>query len=324
MRAPTRTRWAPARSPAPASRSIASGRRRCSASTARPATPTAASRPSTTCSRACQRAAVLLVGLGRVVQDLLLWCTSGVRLPAAGGRVRAGQQHHAAEAQSRGARARARDRAARRSARRRRSCWRSTTRRSATSSTPRTICSRSCRTMFKDAVRARVARRGGDGGADFDVEKMARARRTGLDHRHRAGRHARARSRPAVQGRPRDRGAAGRRLAHVRPTRRWRALLREVSKDVTDGRSSTTDAQLARDPEPAAFRRGAQDATAARRRRRPRARSARRAKRLRLPDDEWLAASACGAALCRGRRRVPQSEERAVASSHLQLRLLRS
>ena len=54
--------------------------------------------------------AVLLVGLGRVVQDLLLWCTRGVRLPAARRRLRAGQQHHAAEAQPGRARARARDR----------------------------------------------------------------------------------------------------------------------------------------------------------------------------------------------------------------------
>ena len=66
-------------------------------------------------------AAVLLAGLGRVVQDLLLWCTQRVRLPAAGRRLRAGQQHHAAEAQPGRARARARDRAARRSGRRRRS-----------------------------------------------------------------------------------------------------------------------------------------------------------------------------------------------------------
>ena len=51
-RAPTRIRSAPARSPAPGFRSIASARPRCSASTARPATPTAASRRSTTCSKA--------------------------------------------------------------------------------------------------------------------------------------------------------------------------------------------------------------------------------------------------------------------------------
>ena len=83
-------------------------------------------------------------GLGRFVQDLLLWCTVGVRLPAARRRLRAGQQHHAAEAQSGRARARARHRqqGARPGAGDRHSP--STTRRSATSSTPRTICSRWC------------------------------------------------------------------------------------------------------------------------------------------------------------------------------------
>ena len=57
------------------SRSIAIAPASCSASPARPATPTAASRPSTTCSRASSATSILLVGLGRVVQDFLLWCT---------------------------------------------------------------------------------------------------------------------------------------------------------------------------------------------------------------------------------------------------------
>ena len=57
------------------SRSIATAPASCSGSAARPATPTAASPPSTTCSRACGATSVLIVGLGRVVQDLLLWCT---------------------------------------------------------------------------------------------------------------------------------------------------------------------------------------------------------------------------------------------------------
>ena len=43
---------------------------------ARPATPTAASRRSTTCSKALSAAGVLLVGLGRFVQDLLQWATA--------------------------------------------------------------------------------------------------------------------------------------------------------------------------------------------------------------------------------------------------------
>ena len=65
-----------------------------------------------------------------------------VRLPAAVGRIRAVQQHHAAEAQSGRARARPRDRQQGGRAGERPSCSLSTTRRSATSSTPRTICSR--------------------------------------------------------------------------------------------------------------------------------------------------------------------------------------
>ena len=54
---PTAIRSARARSPAPAFRSIAIAPASCSGSTARPATPTAASPPSTTCSRACRRRA---------------------------------------------------------------------------------------------------------------------------------------------------------------------------------------------------------------------------------------------------------------------------
>ena len=48
----------------------------CSGSTGRPAIPTAASPRWTTCSRACRQRRCLLAGLGRVVQDLLLWCTA--------------------------------------------------------------------------------------------------------------------------------------------------------------------------------------------------------------------------------------------------------
>ena len=101
---------APARSPAPPFRSIATGPARCSASTRRPGTPTAASPRSTTCSRASSAAAVTLVGVGRVVQDLLLWCTAEFRYLRLADGLRAGEQHHAAEAQPGGARARALDR----------------------------------------------------------------------------------------------------------------------------------------------------------------------------------------------------------------------
>ena len=54
-------------------------------------------------------AAVLLAGLGRVVQDLLLWCTHEFGYLRLAGRFRAVQQHHAAEAQPGRARARARN-----------------------------------------------------------------------------------------------------------------------------------------------------------------------------------------------------------------------
>ena len=146
--------------------------------------------------------------LGRVVQDLLLWCTGGSRLSAAGRRLRAVEQHHAAEAQP--GRARARARARQQGARpgERDSASPSTTRRSATSSTPRTTCSRSwprCSTTRSRAVTlvaAAMAYRGvrsrADGGAG----------RGWVDYGDRARRHADARARRAVQDQPRDRVAA--------------------------------------------------------------------------------------------------------------------
>ena len=139
---PTAIRSAPARSPAPASRSIAhrtsellgfdgpTGNTYGSIATVDyllesvSATGVAGRRPRPR-----------RPGPAAVVHD-------GVRLPAAWRRLRAVQQHHAAEAQSGGARARARDRqqGGRPGAGDRRPP--STTRRSATSSTPRTTCSR--------------------------------------------------------------------------------------------------------------------------------------------------------------------------------------
>ncbi len=87
-------------------------------------------------------AAVLLAGHGRFVQDLLLWSTVRIPLPAPGRRLRAIQQHHAAEAQPGGAgtRPRHRQQSARTIAGDRHRA--STTRPSATSSIPKTICSR--------------------------------------------------------------------------------------------------------------------------------------------------------------------------------------
>ena len=68
----------------------------------RPATPTAASRRWTTCSRAAARPSMLR-RRPRPLRRRTCCCgaTRGDRLPAAAGRVRAGEQHHAAEAESR-------------------------------------------------------------------------------------------------------------------------------------------------------------------------------------------------------------------------------
>ena len=74
-RRPTAARSERARSRGPGSRSTASSPATCWGSTARRATPTAASRRWTTCCRTSTAAAVLLTGLGRLVQDLLAWCT---------------------------------------------------------------------------------------------------------------------------------------------------------------------------------------------------------------------------------------------------------
>ena len=145
-------------------------------------------------------AAVLLAGLGRFVQDLLLWCTARVRLPAARRRVRAVQQHHAAEAQPGCARARARDRAARRSARRGAIVL-------AVHNTPFgdivdteddlqplvfvdvPRCARGPCGWWPRRWRRRVR----------SPTRMAERAARGLDHRDRAGRHAGARSRRAVR-----------------------------------------------------------------------------------------------------------------------------
>ena len=104
---PIAVRSARARSPARDFRSTASGRARCSASRARPATPTAASRRSTICSRAPSAARSCWSGSDASCRTCCCGATRRGGLSAAAGRLRAGEQHHAAEAQSRGARARA-------------------------------------------------------------------------------------------------------------------------------------------------------------------------------------------------------------------------
>ena len=80
----TGIRSARARSPGRGFRSIATGRANCSASTDRRATPTAASPTVDYLLRAAAAAGIAAVGVGRFVQDMLLWCTSEVgylRLP---------------------------------------------------------------------------------------------------------------------------------------------------------------------------------------------------------------------------------------------------
>ena len=121
--------------------------------------------------RADRRARPRGPGPAAVVHD-------GVRLPAAERRVRAGQQHHAAEAQPGRARARARDRqqGRRPGAGDRRSP--STTRRSATSSTPRTICSRWSRRCSAMPPRGAVWSRRRCGCADLTWRGWPRGRRT--------------------------------------------------------------------------------------------------------------------------------------------------
>ena len=140
------------------------------------ATPTAASRRSTTCSRAPRPRSVLVIGLGRFIQDLLLWSTVEIgylRLPDGFVQVSSimpqkrnpvALEHARALSSKALGRAR-RDRADRR-----------TTRRSATSSIPRTICSRSSRAAFRDATRAVSLLAVDDGGGGVRRRAHARAR----------------------------------------------------------------------------------------------------------------------------------------------------
>ena len=154
------------------------------------------------------------------------------------------QQHHAAEAQPGGARARARDCAARPSARRARSCSPSTTRRSATSSTPKTTCSRWSRGV---PTRARAVSlvRGRDGRGDVRRREAGRTRRAALDHRSPSS-PIRWRAITACRSRPRTRIAArfvtGSQAAPGRPISE---LVREISSDVTGKAVDYTEAQLA-------------------------------------------------------------------------------
>ena len=146
----------------------------------------------------------------------------GVRVPASRRRLRAVQQHHAAEAQSGGARARAGARqqgagpggcdpadgpqhAVRRHRRHR----------------GRPAAARVLDVRRREPRGAPRRRRDGVGGVRSGAP--GRAGGGGLDHRDGAGRHARTRSRCAVQGQPPGRGAFCRR---VRSPARGSALQR--------------------------------------------------------------------------------------------------
>jgi len=119
-------------------------------------------------------AAVLMTGHGRFVQDLPALCTAS-SLHAARRRLRAAQQHHAAETQSGRARARARHR---QQGARQAQAIVTTVHNTpfAISSIPRTICSRSCSRCSADANPCAEARR------------LAIATRSSMPHGSRRGR----------------------------------------------------------------------------------------------------------------------------------------
>ena len=151
-----------------------------------------------------------LVGVGRLVQDLLLWCTAEVGYLRLADGVRAGEQHHAAEAQSRRARARARARVegVRGS---------SPPMPAAVHNTPfgdivdtEDDLQPLVASAFKDATRAVALVAAAMAAAEFDVARMRARAAEGWVDAHGAGRHAGARSRRAVQGRSRDRVEAHR------------------------------------------------------------------------------------------------------------------
>ena len=154
-----------------------------------------------------------------------------VRLPPLRRRLRAVEQHHAAEAQPGRPRARARHRqqgARAGTGDRDRPC---TTRRSATSSTPRTTCSRSCASMFRDAMRAVRLVAAAMQTADVRRRPAEAARRRGRDDGDRAGRHAGARARAAVRDRARDRRHASLKARVAEPDARLAESLAAVCYD---------------------------------------------------------------------------------------------
>jgi hypothetical protein len=166
--------------------------------------------------------AVLLAGLGRVVQDLLLWCTAEfgyLRLAdgfVQGSSIMPQKRNPVALEHARAIGSKALGQAAAILL--------------AVHNTPfgdivdtEDDLQPLVFSMFRDAARAVRLVAAAMETASFDRERMARARHRELDHRHGAGRHARARARRAVQGQPRRGVPVRRRLrrrAGPQPLRR--------------------------------------------------------------------------------------------------------
>ncbi len=187
---------------------------------------------------------MLLAGLGRFVQDLLLWCTAEfgyLRLGdgfVQGSSIMPQKRNPVAleHARAIGSKALGQAQAIVTDA--------STTRRSATSSTPRTTCSRSCSSMFRDATRAVTLVAAAMRTAEFDARAARGARRRRLDDADRAGRHAGARSRPAFQT---AHAIAGRLMAAQAADagRPPAELLAEVSRGLTGAAIRYSEEELA-------------------------------------------------------------------------------
>ena len=227
---------------------------------ARPATPTAASRPSTICSRASAPPPCCSPGSAASCRI----CCSGARASSATCGWRTGSCSAAASCRRSATRSRSSTRArsaARRSARRpgimlarpqhavrrhRRHRGRSAAARARRCSRTRRAPCRSSRRRWRTRVRRRASWRSAPAQDWITVTELADtlARDHGL---------------PFKAGHD-DRGAADCRRAHRRRTRRWRRCCARCRSEVTGKEIVYTDGAARRDPEPAALRRSAEDA----------------------------------------------------------------